>query len=138
MKMTRLEALALLRSLPSMQVITLAHREPSIGLPKLLEHIRAAHAAGDANEAHVLSDNFITAAWKTERWLGTAERLARGLVEQQPDRHHLRSLARVIRLRGKTREAAAILRRSEQVADEHLTPEIEAAIAEAEGIGSRS
>lgn len=121
-----------------MQVIALAHREPSTGLPQLLGLIRAAHAIGDANEAHVLSDNFITAAWKTERWLGTAERLARQLVEQQPDRHHLRGLAQVLGLRGKTREAAAVLRRSERVVDEHLTPEIEAAIAEASRTASRS
>ena len=86
---------------------------------------------GRLEDAHVLADNLIGAACRAGQYLGTAERLARKLVTQQPDRHHLNYLAQVLGLRGKKREAAVARRKAAQVPDQHMTPEIAEAIADA-------
>ena len=131
------QALDLFRAMPSVQAMKLARREPRVGLPALWQLIRVARYAGDYAEEHVLSDSFVAAACETRQWLGTAERLARRLVAQQPDRHHLRKLAMVLKLRGRVKEAASLVRRAKRVPDEHLTPEIEAAILEAEALSRK-
>ena len=102
------------------------------GLPGLAKMITEVARAGRSEDAHVLSDNFIGAACRAGRYLGTAERLARQLVKQQPDRHHLRYLAQVLELRGKKREAALVRGKAERAPDQHMTDEIAIAIRDAE------
>jgi hypothetical protein len=119
-----------LRKSPLVQAV-FGVQEPG-GFQRLAKMISEVAKAGRAEEAHVLSDNFIGAACRVGRHLGTAERLARKLVKQQPDRHHFRYLAQVLELRGKKREAAIARRKAEVAPDEHMTPEIVQAIREAE------
>ena len=121
---------------PLYQAVVLAYQQPGIGLPKLAKMIAQASKEGRLDEAHVLADSLIGTACRAGRYLGVAERLARKLVREQPDRFHLNHLAKILELRGKKREAASVRRKATRARDQHMTPEIAQAIREAEeGLG---
>lgn len=128
---------ALLAS-PLVQSVLLAYHDASRGLRPLLKCLIAAERGRRMDEAHVLADNFVTAAVRAKDLLGTAERIARRLVARQPDRHHLENLSRVLSLRGKAKEAQVALRRSRGALDEHTSLEIRAAIEQAKALRKTS
>lgn len=116
---------------PLFEAVKSAHEDPRTGLPRLARMIREVSKQSRPDELHVLSDALVTIASKEGRWLRTAERVARQLVRQQPDRFHLKYLSQICFHLGKKSEAAALQLQAEQAKDEHMTPEIEDAIRQA-------
>lgn len=117
---------------PLFQAVMAAHSEPSTGLPRLQDAINLANREGRFADAHVLADNFVSAACRAKSHLESAEGFARLLVDAQPDRHHLNHLAWVLELKGASAEAEECRRKASLVADEHRDEEIDQAIREAE------